>query len=559
LIFQAAWPRLIPRCGQSWALPPYAVGMVARFGAHKDYPCYFAAAEQILARRDDITFLAIGDGPGLEAWQARFAQQPRVRVLGRRGDVERICAVLDAGVLATAVGAHGEGISNALTEFLAVGKPVVATDDGGNRELVGEHGCGLLVPPADPAALAAAIERLIDRPDEARAMGEKGAAWCARCSAARPWWMPGWRFTGRFCAKSAKRGGISAPMRTCFPASERAFAALPKGERGVAAGGARQGHGAENAIISYENRNRFLSPQPAFGGDVHVGVDKCARSCQDSAGGRRWVACRSIVPCCPPWRPVPPGSPGRGHCCALQHPFSGRLCPAGSGRPARPLPAGKQAARGSGMAVGDRLMSAGAGSSRPLVMFLGLRGVGGIQGGVETHVAELARHLPFPLERMEVLGRSPYRRADTPADPSLPLPAGCPRRASPRWRRCSTRCWGCCMRRCGGRRCCISMASGRAWLRRWRACWGCAWWPPTTARITSARNGAAGAPHVALGRKAGGAAIERGGVHFAGVQRGTAQQLSPRCGYVPNGWTCCARCRPAPRWRGTGWRRGAMW
>jgi glycosyltransferase involved in cell wall biosynthesis len=63
------------------------------------------------------------------------------------------------------------------------------------------------------------------------------------------------------------------------------------------------------------------------------------------------------------------------------------------------------------------------------------------------------------------------------------------------------------------------------------------------ARITSARNGAAGAPHVALGRKAGGAAIERGGVHFAGVQRGTAQQLSPRCG------SCAQRVdllRPVP-------------
>lgn len=73
------------------------------------------------------------------------------------------------------------------------------------------------------------------------------------------------------------------------------------------------------------------------------------------------------------------------------------------------------------MAVGNRLGAAGKGSSRPLVMFLGLRGVGGIQGGVETHVAELARHLPFPPERMEVLGRSPYRRADVPADPSLPI------------------------------------------------------------------------------------------------------------------------------------------
>ncbi|WP_066781013.1 glycosyltransferase [Sphingomonas sp. CCH5-D11] len=140
----------------------HAVGMVARFGSHKDHPTFFAAAERVLAVRDDVTFVAVGDGPTLLDWQARFAHNPRIRVLGRRSDVETIISVLTLGVLATAVGDHGEGISNALTEFLSYGKPVIATDDGGNRELVGDHRCGVLVPPADPQAIAVAITRLLD-------------------------------------------------------------------------------------------------------------------------------------------------------------------------------------------------------------------------------------------------------------------------------------------------------------------------------------------------------------------------------------------------------------
>lgn len=54
-------------------------------------------------------------------------------------------------------------------------------------------------------------------------------------------------------------------------------------------------------------------------------------------------------------------------------------------------------------------------------MFVGLRGVGGIQGGVETHVAELIRHLPMAPDRLEVIAREPYRRRDLPADPDLPM------------------------------------------------------------------------------------------------------------------------------------------
>ncbi|PBN41614.1 hypothetical protein SxD43FB_20745 [Sphingobium sp. D43FB] len=154
---------------------PYAVGMVARFSEHKDYPTFFAAAEILLAARGDVTFVAVGDGPQLPAAQARYADVPRMRILGRRSDVERLNQQLTIGVLTTAVSTHGEGISNALTEFLAAGKPVVATDDGGNRELVADHQCGLLVPPSDPAALASAITRLLDNPQLAGTYGARGA------------------------------------------------------------------------------------------------------------------------------------------------------------------------------------------------------------------------------------------------------------------------------------------------------------------------------------------------------------------------------------------------
>jgi len=60
---------------------------------------------------------------------------------------------------------RAEGMSNALLEYMAAGRPIVATAVGGNTELV-EHGVhALLVPPDDPGALARAIDRLLaDRP-----------------------------------------------------------------------------------------------------------------------------------------------------------------------------------------------------------------------------------------------------------------------------------------------------------------------------------------------------------------------------------------------------------
>jgi glycosyltransferase involved in cell wall biosynthesis len=65
-----------------------------------------------------------------------------------------------------------EGLSQALLEAMALGKPVIASDAGGNPELIRHEADGLLVPPLDPAAWAAAIERLLGDAALAARLGE---------------------------------------------------------------------------------------------------------------------------------------------------------------------------------------------------------------------------------------------------------------------------------------------------------------------------------------------------------------------------------------------------
>ena len=67
-----------------------------------------------------------------------------------------------------------EGFGYANAEAMALGKPVVTTNQGGASEVVKDGVTGLLVPPKDPRALAAAIVDLLRNPDKARAFGEEG-------------------------------------------------------------------------------------------------------------------------------------------------------------------------------------------------------------------------------------------------------------------------------------------------------------------------------------------------------------------------------------------------
>jgi glycosyltransferase involved in cell wall biosynthesis len=96
----------------------------------------------------------------------------RVRFTGARGDIPHVLAALDVSVSASATA--WEGLSGVMRESLAMARPVVCTDVGGNRELVRDGDTGRLVPPGDPAALAAAILDVLSDPDRARAMAARG-------------------------------------------------------------------------------------------------------------------------------------------------------------------------------------------------------------------------------------------------------------------------------------------------------------------------------------------------------------------------------------------------
>jgi glycosyltransferase involved in cell wall biosynthesis len=116
-----------------------------------------------------------GDGaerPAFEAAAQAAGIADRVRALGDRGDVPRLLR----GFTVYAMSSRTEGYSIALLEACASGLPIVATDVGGNREIVREGVNGLLVPAGDPPALAAALARLLDDPARAAAMASAGLA-----------------------------------------------------------------------------------------------------------------------------------------------------------------------------------------------------------------------------------------------------------------------------------------------------------------------------------------------------------------------------------------------
>ena len=98
----------------------------------------------------------------LESQAARLGIADRIHFLGYRDDAPALLRCADVLVLPSRV----EGLPLSVLEAMAVGVPVVATDIGGTREAVEQERTGLLVPTGDASALAAAIRRVLERPDE---------------------------------------------------------------------------------------------------------------------------------------------------------------------------------------------------------------------------------------------------------------------------------------------------------------------------------------------------------------------------------------------------------
>ena len=145
---------------------------VANLRTYKGHRYLLDAAALLRARGTPCTVVLAGDGsegPALRR-QARDLGLD-VRFLGVRGDVERLLARADVVVLPSLT----EGLSNAVMEAMAAGRPVVATDVGGTAELL--RGRGVLVPPGDPMALADGLHTLLSDPAEAARLAGAARAW----------------------------------------------------------------------------------------------------------------------------------------------------------------------------------------------------------------------------------------------------------------------------------------------------------------------------------------------------------------------------------------------
>ncbi len=140
------------------------ITMVARFSADKDYEVFLEAANK--NKNENIIFLCVGDGILKEDLEKKYKNKS-ILFLGDRDDVESLINISDIGVLMT----KGEGISNAIMEFMAFKKPIIASNVGGNSELIENKVSGILIDSNDATSLMHAIKYLLDNPIHAKEIG----------------------------------------------------------------------------------------------------------------------------------------------------------------------------------------------------------------------------------------------------------------------------------------------------------------------------------------------------------------------------------------------------
>lgn len=149
------------------------VGAVARLAPEKGQRTLIAAWPQVLALIGAAHLLIVGEGEDrvdLEAQAAGLGIAGTVTFTGYRADVPALTAALEVAVLPS----YREAQGLSALEAMAMGVPVVASRVGGIPEMIRDGESGLLVPPDDPAALAAAIARLLTDPPYARALAARG-------------------------------------------------------------------------------------------------------------------------------------------------------------------------------------------------------------------------------------------------------------------------------------------------------------------------------------------------------------------------------------------------
>ena len=152
------------------------IGCVGRLNPVKQHQTLLQAFAQILPANPHACLVVVGDGPEharLVDIAAELGISNAVRFLGARNDVPRLLAGMDAFALTSA----SEGYSLALVEASAAGLPIVASNVGGNGEIVIDEVSGKLFPPGDINSCATCLHALAASPDLRERLGTRARHW----------------------------------------------------------------------------------------------------------------------------------------------------------------------------------------------------------------------------------------------------------------------------------------------------------------------------------------------------------------------------------------------
>jgi len=155
------------------------IGIIGSLIPLKGHQVFLQMARMVTPTRPDVRFLIVGQGTlreSLEQLAREYGLAEKVIFTGARRDIPELLSIMNVFVLSSFSEAHPLTI----LEAMAAGKPVVATDVGGNPESVVHGKTGFIVPVGDAGALHEAVTRLVNDPLLARSMGEQGHAHVVR-------------------------------------------------------------------------------------------------------------------------------------------------------------------------------------------------------------------------------------------------------------------------------------------------------------------------------------------------------------------------------------------
>jgi len=156
-------------------LPPngIVVGITANLTPFKDHTTFLHGAKIIHQAMPQTRFAIVGDGPlrqSIENMVKELGMENLVTFFGHQRDIASFISCFDIACQCSSI---TEGCSNATLEAMALGKPVVITDVGGNREVVKHSENGFLVAAHNPEELANIVLTCLQHPDWAQDVGQR--------------------------------------------------------------------------------------------------------------------------------------------------------------------------------------------------------------------------------------------------------------------------------------------------------------------------------------------------------------------------------------------------